>query len=226
MPPNDAARFSRKAEIPSRASAVREMSAMARDSCSIWVSNVSVQPPCSSRLEVPSAFVGPAASRSASSAASSMRSSSGTTRVMMPHSKASRADSSRPVMASSIVRLRPTPAGPGALNRRYHRRVHARHTRDSAVQVGGELLEETGQIFALLGEILQVAADAERISRTGEHHRPDAGVLVAAQRGLEQLPAHLQVDGVARPWPVEGNVGDAVANFELQRIIRHSVLPP
>src|ERR687893_108936 len=108
----------------------------------------------------------------------------------------------------------PSPAG-GAGDRRYHRRVHARHTRDGAVQVGGELLEETGQIFAVLGEILQVAAHAERISRTGEHHRPDAGVLVAVQRGLQQLPAHLQVDGVARPWPVEGNVGDAVANFEL-----------
>ena len=105
--------------------------------------------------------------------------------------------------------------GRGAVNRRYHRRVHARHTRDSAVQVGSELLEVTGQIFALLGEILQVAANAERISRTGEYHRPDAGVLVAAQRGLQQLPAHLQVDGVARPWPVEGNVGDGVADFEL-----------
>src|SRR3712207_1796240 len=65
-----------------------------------------------------------------------------------------------------------------------HRRVHACPARDSGVEMGGELLQVTGQPFSLLGEVFDVVADAERSPRAREHQRPDLWVLVAAQSGV------------------------------------------
>ncbi len=109
--PNFAFRFSTNALIPSCPSAVPPVSAMERLSSSICVSRVWFQPPCSSLLADPNAPVGPCAKYRASSSARDSRFSGGTTSVTMPHSHASRADSTRFVNANSIARLSPTSLG-------------------------------------------------------------------------------------------------------------------
>ena len=84
---------------------------MACASFSIWVSSVSVQPPCNRRLAAPNALVAPRANVPASRAASTCNSASGTTRFTSPHASASAADSRRLVSASSSARFMPTVRG-------------------------------------------------------------------------------------------------------------------
>src|SRR6266540_6392851 len=110
-PSKSGARRSRIATMPALKSSLRDESSIANASFARWRSRSRPAPACTSHLVRPSATVGPAARRAASSRAAEATRSASTAEWISPQAAASSPDSSRPSISSSYARAMPTSRG-------------------------------------------------------------------------------------------------------------------
>ncbi len=97
------------------------------------------------------------------------------------------------------------------------------------MNVRRQLLHEDADPRQGLGEVLHVAAAAERFARARDDDAADSGVLVHFQGRGEQVAAEGEVQRVVRLGPVQRDRGDAIGAVQQQGLVRHgalSVSPP
>ena len=98
-------------------------------------------------------------------------------------------------------------AGGEPADHRYNRRADLRNGFQQAVH-GGVVHAAFGRVAAVLLEVADVRARGEGcFTRTGDDHATDVPVGVQVAQQLGQRNPHVQRDGVALGWPVDGYGG-------------------
>lgn len=92
----------------------------------------------------------------------------------------------------------------GPIDRGQQGLAHTRQPRYRHVQVRRQVLEQSAGTLARGRKIRDIAARAEHTPGTREHHAPNGFVFVTHDGALHERTRQLQVDGVSRFRPVEG----------------------